>query len=88
VPFLADFLPEQHTDAYCGAIEDAIRNHPAKPEVTAAFVIDRTVNLFRQIWQCPDCGRLMVLGPDAQYHSFLPEFPDTSKNVLSGHKTD
>src|SRR2546422_65397 len=53
VPFLADFLPEQNTDAYCGAIEDAIRQHSGSPEITAASAIDRTVELFRQAWQCP-----------------------------------
>ena len=34
VPYLADFLPEQHSDAYCGAIEDAIRQHPGDSEIT------------------------------------------------------
>lgn len=84
VSFLADFLPEQNSDAYCGAIEDAIREHPGEPELVASFVIDNTVNLFRQIWQCQDCGRLLVLGPDGKYHGFLPELPDTPRDVLSG----
>ena len=30
VPFLADFLPDQKSDAYCGAIEEAIRRHPGE----------------------------------------------------------
>ena len=40
VPFLADFLLEQHSDAYCGAIENAIRRHPGDAEITAAYAID------------------------------------------------
>ena len=55
-PFLADFLPDQHSDAYCGAIENAIRDHPGDPQIAAAFAIDATVGLFRQAWQCPACG--------------------------------
>jgi hypothetical protein len=84
VPYLADFLPEQHTDAYCAAIEDAIRQHPGDPEITASFAIDRAVGLFRQVWQCPTCGRVLVLGPDRKYHAFVPELPDTPRDVLAG----
>lgn len=83
VPFLADFLPEQHAETYCGAIEDAIRHHPGAAEITAAFAVDRTVALFRQVWQCPACGRLLVLGPEGKYHAFVPERPDTPRDVLA-----
>ena len=83
MPFLADFLPEQHSDKYCAMIEDAIRANPGNPSITAAFVIDRTVGLSRQVWQCPDCGRLLVLGPDHKYYSFVPELPDTPRTVLA-----
>jgi hypothetical protein len=84
VPFLADFLPEQHSDAYCGAIEDAIRDYPAVPEITAAYAIDRTTVLFRQAWQCSSCGRVLLMGPDRQYYSFAPESPTTPLNILAG----
>jgi hypothetical protein len=83
VPFLADFLPEQHSNAYCGAIEDAIRDHPGSPQVTAGFAIHRTERLFRQVWQCPVCGRVLILGPDGTYHAFLPERSDTPRDVLA-----
>jgi len=84
VPFLADFLPEQHATAYCGAIEDAIRDHPGKPDVAAAFALDATVGLFRQMWQCPERGRLLVLGAEGGYHAFVPERPDTPRDLLAG----
>lgn len=85
-PFLADFLPEQHVDEYCGAIEDGIRENPGNPEIAAGFAIDRTVAFFRQIWQCPECGRLLVLGPDHRYYSFVPESTETPKTILAGHQ--
>jgi hypothetical protein len=83
VPFLADFLPDQNSDAYCGAIEEAIRRHPGDPEIVASWVINDTLKLFRQAWQCPTCGRLMVLGPDGKYHSFIPESPETPRDLLA-----
>ena len=84
VSFLADFLPEQRSDAYVAAIEDAVREHPGEPERAAWWAIDKTTGLFRQVWQCPTCGRLLVLGPDGKYHSFRPEQPDTPRDVLAG----
>jgi hypothetical protein len=89
VPFLADFLPEQHANAYCGAVEDAIRDHPGEPELAASFAMDASVGLFRHLWQCPACGRLLVLGPDGTYHAFVPERTDTPRDVLAGtpHQT-
>src|SRR5690606_12248823 len=84
IPFLADFLPEQHSDAYCDGIERAIREHPGSPEIATAFAIDSTVSLFRQIWQCPACGRLLILGPDGKHHAFLPEQSGTPRDVLAG----
>ena len=85
VPFLADFLPEQHCDEYCEAIEEAIREHPGDSETTAGWAIDRSVALFRQVWQCTECGRLLVLGPDRKYYSFVPESSETPKTLLAAH---
>jgi hypothetical protein len=82
--FLADFLPDQHSDPYCSALEAAIREHPGGTEIAVAHAIDQTVRLFRQVWQCPQCGRLLVLGPNYKYFSFTPEAPDTPRDVLSG----
>lgn len=83
VPFLADFLPEQNSDAYCGAIEEAIRRHPNDPEIAASWVIHDTIELFRQAWQCPTCGRLLVLDLGGKYHSFVPESPETPRDLLA-----
>jgi hypothetical protein len=83
-PYLADFRPQQHSDAYSGVIEDARREHPGDPQITAAYAIGKTVRLFRQAWQCLGCGRLLVLGPDRCYYAFAPESPATPRDVLEG----
>ncbi|MCE9532963.1 MAG: hypothetical protein K8T89_17835 [Planctomycetes bacterium] len=84
VPFLADFLPEQHADSFCGVIEDAVRDCPGPPEIVSAWAIDSSVELFRQIWQCPSCGRILVMGADRRYYSFVPESPTTPRDLLAG----
>ena len=38
---------------------------------------------FAQAWQCPACGRLLVLGPEGTYQAFVPELPDAPRNVLA-----
>jgi hypothetical protein len=83
-PTLADLLPDQDADLFWEAIETAIREHGAVPETTSAFAVDRMSRMLRQVWQCPACGRLLVLGPDQKYHSFVPEMPNTPRDLLAG----
>jgi hypothetical protein len=87
-PYLAEFRPDQHSDAYCGAIEEAIRRHPGDPEITASWIIYDTLKLFHQAWQCPVCGRLLVPGPDGKYHSFVLESPETPRDLFAGWASD
>jgi len=65
-------------DEYCDEIERTVEEYPSDPGIASQYVLDRTTGLFRQMCQCPDCGRLFI--EDKNYKIFMfgktdPECP-------------
>ncbi|GAA5509363.1 hypothetical protein Rcae01_04862 [Novipirellula caenicola] len=75
-PFKAEILPDQSTDDFCGAIENAVAAHD-NTGTAQQYAIYDTVPFFRDIWHCPECGRLTVEAADGNYYHFSPDNPDT-----------
>ena len=88
VPFLADFLPQQSDDAYCAAMEATILRYEKRADKADQLIVDETTHLFRLLWQCPNCGRLLIQGPDWIVYAFLPETTSTPRNLLGAHEDD
>jgi hypothetical protein len=80
----ADILPNQDEDAYCGAIEEAIKIH--EREVAWQYAIDNTAGLFRRMCQCQSCGRLFVENERFQVYEFIPANESIPKDLLAGRR--
>ena len=52
--------------------------------VKDAYMVSRRImsSPTRTMWQCFECGRLYIDGPDGDLHCFVPENDETEKRIL------
>ena len=79
----ADLLPSQCMDDYCSAIEKAVHQHSEDPDVASQWVVHDTVPFFRQMCQCPRCGRVFIEDENHRTHEFVPAAANVPRDLLS-----
>ncbi len=82
-PQFADILPSQCVDDYCNTIENAVRQHNESPDVASQYAMHDTVPFFRQMCQCPQCGRIFIEDGNFHTYEFLPANTDAPTNLLA-----
>ena len=81
LPNFADYLPDVNNDAFLDAVENAIAGH--EKENAAQWVVLATADFFRQMCQCPSCGRIFIEDERYKCHEFVPANASVRKDVLS-----
>jgi len=82
----AHLTPDQDLYGVWDGIDDAVIDRVASGELALrdAYVESRRIISAptRLMWQCFDCGRLYIDGPDGKMHCFVPETSETEKRIL------
>ena len=82
----AHFTPDQDVYAVWDGIDDEVINRVATGELAVkdAYLKSRDIisSPTRQMWQCFECGRLFIDGPDGKLYCFVPENEETEKRIL------
>jgi hypothetical protein len=85
VPSKAHLIADRDWDAFWEAVDAAVeRSGPSAREKEAAVMRLRSLNVFRQAWQCPQCGRVLVEDPSRAVHAFAPEPGAEPPRVFGG----
>ena len=80
----AHFVPDEDWERLWLEIDSAIENSgPGAREKEAACMRLRSLRIFRDIWQCPSCGRLYVEDQSHALRSFVAESEEVPKCLLS-----
>jgi hypothetical protein len=80
-PNFADLLPDVRSEAYFDAVESALTSH--EKGVAIQYVAIAVADFFRQICQCPICGRIFIQDEHYQAHEFVPARASVPKDLLS-----
>ena len=73
LPHKAHLLDDVHWHPFWDAVDAAIeRSGPSARDKADACMHVRRVHRFKVVYECPNCGRWLVDGPEGM-RSFLPE---------------
>ncbi len=82
----AHLTPDQEIYGVMDGIDDEVIDRVGSGElpVEDAYVVARRImsSPTRTMWQCFECGRLYIDGPDGDLHCFVPENEQTEKRIL------
>ena len=82
----AHLTPDQEICGVWDGIDDEVIDRLASGElpVKDAYMVSRRIisSPTRTMWQCCECGRLYIDGPDGELHCFVPENDETEKRIL------
>jgi len=82
LPHKARYVADEDWFDLNNVIEDMIREGSTDPDALTG----RTLGYWREMHQCPACGRL-YLEAEGQLHAFAPEEPSPSKNLMAGSRS-
>jgi len=78
--------PDQDLYAVWDGMDEQIIDRVVSGELPAkdAYVVSRDImaSPTRSMYQCFNCGRLYIDGPDGKRHCFVPESDATDKGIL------
>jgi putative lipoic acid-binding regulatory protein len=84
-PNFADALPDVLSDTFFDAVDTAITRHDAS--VATQYVSIAVADLFRQVCQCPSCGRIFIEDNHYQTHEFVPASTTVPKDLFNRRDT-
>lgn len=88
LPHKAHLTPDQDVHGVWDGIDENVIDPVASGALTveAAYNKSRTIitSPTRAMWQCTECGRLYIDGPDRDLHCFVPQNDETDKRILRG----
>jgi hypothetical protein len=86
LPYKAHLVPDQEWYANFDALDDQVIDLVAdgRMDKQAAYRLSRLLlsQSSRLMWQCAECGRLYVEGPDEQVRCFAPESGPFERQIL------
>jgi hypothetical protein len=78
--------PDQEIYGVWDGIDDEVIDRVASGELSVndAYMVSRRImsSPTRLMWQCFECGRLYIDGPNGDLHCFVPEDEHTEKRML------
>ena len=85
LPYKGNIIPDQSYEDICAAIDVLIESEKPSDLLERDKMIAPIMNPKgeRDIFQCPDCGRIHICGLGSRVFSFKPEDEDVPKNLLS-----
>lgn len=87
----AHLTPDQDIYGVWDGLEAQLIDRVAAGELTvpdAYMVMRRIMDApARLMYQCFECGRLYIDGPDDRLHCFVPENDDTEKRILRSRES-
>ena len=82
----AHLTPDQEIYGVWAGIDDEVIDRVASGElpVCDAYMKSRQIisGPTRLMWQCIECGRLYIDGPDGRLYCFVPENEEAEKRIL------
>ncbi len=86
LPHKAHLTPDQDVYGVWDGIDEEVIDRVASSELAVkdAYMKSRDIiaSPTRLMWQCFECGRLYIDGPDDKLHCFVPENEETEKRIL------
>lgn len=87
----AHLTPDQDLFAVWDGIDEQVIDRVASGElpVRDAYMVSRGIiaSPTRTMYQCFECGRLYIDGPDGNRHCFVPASDATDKGILRSRKS-
>lgn len=87
--YKAHLTPDQELYGVWDGIDDEVIDRVAAGELAVkdAYMLSRQIisSPTRMMYQCFECGRLYIDGPDGKLHSFVPENEESDKRILRSH---
>ena len=82
----AHLIPDQDIYGVMDGLDDEVIDRVASGELSVqdAYMVSRRIlySPIRTMWQCFECGRLYIDGPDSELHCFRPDNEQTEKRIL------
>jgi len=87
----AHLTPDQDVYGVWDGVDDEVIDPVATGKLLPkdAYMVSRRIiqSPTRLMWQCYQCGRLYIDGPDGSLHCFVPENEETEKRILRSAKS-
>ncbi len=85
----AHLTPDQDIYEVWDGIDDEVIDRVASGELAVGDAYMKSRHIInsptRSMWQCFECGRLYIDGPDGELYCFVPEHEETEKRILRSH---
>jgi hypothetical protein len=90
LPWKGHLTPDQDLYGVWDGIDDQVIDPVAAGNLAVddAYMISRRIisSPTRLMWQCFQCGRLLIDGLDGKLHCYVPASDETSKEILRGRR--